>query len=361
MFSSLLAAVGYDAVRTALMDAARLSSAEGMVIPPLKSPIPLIPVELDPPEHAKYHRFLVPHFRPERVELWTDMIRETVDRIIDGFIEQGEADLVLIGRQLPPPIIAAILGVPEDGPKMVELTNWLNTAAQQGDAEGRAAANAAMFQYVDSIVTAAEHDPGRDDLLGTIVTATVDGKPLTHMAAVATVITIVIAGQETTVNGISSMLALLGKNPEARARLVEEPSLIPAAVEESVRMESPVQMIARTAVVDGELAGSSYGPGDKVGLVLGAANHDPHQFENPEEFRLDRGRVRHVGFGHGSHRCLGEHLARLEMAVVAEQVLSRLPDYIFAGRVEHWANTAFNRGVKSMPVTFTPGPKIYVD
>jgi cytochrome P450 len=349
-----LAVLGYDLVRKCALDSERLSSALGMTIPPLKSPIPLIPVEVDPPAHSKYHKLLVPYFRRERIADWADMIRAVVDEELDTVIEAGKCDLSFIGHRVPPRIIAAILGVPDDGPRMVELTQRLDHAASAGNQEETAAANRDMFAYVDGIVTAAEGSD-REDLTGAVANAVVDGEPIGHLKAVGTIITIVIAGQETTVNGISSLVALLGAQHEVRRRLAADPSLIPAAVEEVLRMQAPVQMIARTAAKDTEVAGCPVHRGDKVGFVLGAANYDPARFEDPDTFRLDRGGNPHVAFGHGIHRCLGEHLARAEMTIVAEQLIAGIPDYQVDGEVMWGADTPFNRGTHTIPVRFTPG------
>jgi cytochrome P450 len=351
------AIVGYEEIREVAGKTSVFSSAEGMTIPPLKTPMQLIPVELDPPEHTTFRRFLMPQLRKDRIEGQDEVIRRAADQAIDQFIEEGEGDLNLIGRYLPPAVISQMLGVPQDADIMVSLTERLNHAAAIGDQEARGAVNRELAGYVSGIVADAE-GTDRDDLLGVVANADVNGEPIGRARAVATILTIVIAGQETTVHGISSLIALVGNDPEIKQELIDDPSLIPAAVEEALRLESPVQMIGRTLTEDAEVAGCPVFKGKQVGLVLGAANANADVFEDPEEFRLDRGANPHLAFGFGVHRCIGEHLARAEMKIALEQVLARIPDFEITGEVTHDASAPFNRGVLAIPARFTPGPRV---
>ncbi|MCG2621291.1 cytochrome P450 [Arthrobacter sp. I2-34] len=357
-FGGYWAVVSYDAIRRAANDVGNLCSGQGSTIPALGTAFRPIPVEVDPPDHRKYRQLLVPVLRPEKVAEWEDLIRRETDIAIDRFIEAGSADLMEIARYVPPAVIAFILGVSDEGPTMVKLTADLNNAATAGDPEAKKAANMALFQFVDQIVTDAE-GTDRDDMLGMIANAQIDGAPIGHMKAVAMAVTVVIAGQETTVNGISSALWLVAAHQEVKQRLIENPELIPNAVEESLRLETPVQMMGRTATTDIELEGVRITEGERVGLAWGAANVDPAKFEDPEKFNIDRPNNPHVAFGHGIHRCAGEHLARAEMRIALEQVLARMPDYRLAGEVELGTSGAMNRGAHSVPVTFTPGARAY--
>lgn len=351
------AVLGYDEVRRAAMDAVRLSNAEGMTIPPVKSPLQLIPVELDAPEHPKFRKFLMPQFRKDRIEALSGDIRRHVDYAIDQIIEEGQGDLNSIGRYVPPAVISAVMGVPDDAPIMVDLTERIIEFAAKGDDDGLNEANRNMVEYVAKLVAEAE-GTDRQDLAGIVANAEVDGSPIGTERATATLITIVMAGQETTVHGISSLIAQLGANPDIKDELIKDPSLIPDAVEESLRKESPVQMVGRTSTDDFEIGGCPIKRGGLVGLVWGAANSDPEVFENPEEFRIDREKNSHLAFGYGVHRCIGEHLARAEMTIAAEQVLARMPDFELTGEVLYDAHAPFNRGVLGIPARFTPGPKV---
>ncbi|MET8877513.1 cytochrome P450 [Nocardia sp. NPDC004604] len=349
------AVIGYEAVRRAALDNAHLTTSHGATIPPLKTEV-AIPIELDPPNHMKYRRCLVPELRPDRVTSWRDHIRTAVDNVIDGFIESGQGDLVRIARHVPPAVIAAIMGVPDDGPMMVHLTDQINRAAMAGDREQQVAANRDLMAYLERVVTDAE-GTDRTDLLSQIANATIDGSTISHEEAVAMSMTVVLAGQETTVNGISGILSILATQPDIKRTLLDQPELLATAVEEALRLESPIQMMGRTATEDHTVEGCPVAAGDKVGIVWGAANLDPAKFEEPGTFRLDRGPIPHVAFGHGAHRCVGEHLARLEMTIATEQVLARIPDFTVAGPIERGTSIAISRGVVSLPVTFTPGAR----
>lgn len=346
------ALLGYQAVRRAAADPRRLASGGGVTIPPFKQAIPGIPAELDPPEHLKYRRLLVPELRPERITRLTETIRREADRALDEFAAVGEGDLADVARHVPPAVIGAVLGVPDDGPLMVDLTKRLARSAVLGDAEGRAAAERDLMAYLDRIVTEAENTE-RTDLLGTIANAVVDGEPIGHAKAVATVLTLVVAGQSTTISGIGSILALLAARPDVKRALISDPALIPAAVEETLRLETPVQVMGRTVTAGTEIEGCPVKAGDRIGLGWGPANLDPAVFEDPGEFRLDRSPNPHVAFGHGAHRCVGEHLARAEMTVATEQVLARIPDFELAGPVARDADSPANRGLQSIPVRFS--------
>lgn len=351
------AILGYQAVRRAATDPGRLSSSGGVTIPPFKQAIPGLPAELDPPEHLKYRRLLVPELRPERIARLTETIRREADRAIDQFGSAGQGDLAEIARHVPPAVIGAVLGVPDDGPLMVDLTRRLARGAILGDAQARASAEKDLMAYLDRIVTDAE-DTERTDLLGTIANAVIDGEPIGHIKAVATVLTLVVAGQSTTVSGIGSILALLATRPDVKQALIVDPALIPAAVEETLRLETPVQVMGRTITDDTEIEGCPVKAGDRIGLGWGPANLDPAAFENPGEFRLNRSPNPHLAFGHGVHRCVGEHLARAEMTIATEQVLGRLPNLELAGPLVRDADSPANRGLRSIPVRFTPSPRV---
>jgi cytochrome P450 len=350
------AVLGYETVRTCAADTARLVSRDGATIPVLRKDARSIPVEMDPPEHRKYRKLLQGPLRPDRVQARAGRIAAITDQVIDEFIELGTADLRRIAEVVPPAIIAEVLGMPAEAPAMVEMTDMLNRAIGAPDPEAAKTAAQVFTRYIDGLVARAELAEDRDGLLAAIVHGEVDGQPVPRHMAAGMAVTLVVAGQETTVNGIGSLLWLLGAHPEAKRRLLDDPALIPAAVEEALRLESPVQMMGRTAAEDLQIGGVRVRKGDKVGLVFGAANLDPARFPEPGKFDLDRpSSAAHLAFGHGIHRCVGEHLARAEMRTVLERVLARIPDYRLARPVTLGASVAFNRGPRAVPAVFTPG------
>jgi cytochrome P450 len=355
-FGGYHAVLDYEAVRMCAADTARLVSRDGATIPVLRKDARSVPVEMDPPEHKKYRKLLQGPLRPDRVQTRVGRIAAITDRVIDEFVELGKADLRRIAEVVPPAIIAEILGLPDEASAMVEMTEMLHRALGAADPEAGKAAARVFTQYIEGLVARAgfTEDGG---LLAAIAGGEVDGQPVPHDMAVGIAVTLVVAGQETTVNGIGSMLWLLGAHPAAKQRVLADPALIPDAVEEALRLESPVQMMGRTAAEDIQIGGVPVRKGGKVGLVFGAANLDPARFPEPGKFDLDRpSRASHLAFGHGIHRCVGEHLARAEMRIVLERVLARIPDYRLAGPVTLGASMAFNRGPLAVPVVFTPGP-----
>ncbi len=355
-YGGFWALVGYETVKRAAADAARLCSGQGATIPGFGNTIPAIPLEVDPPEHRDYRKLVVPALRPDRIREREDTVRAVTDSCIDSFIERGRADLAAeLAQRVPPLIIARILGLPpEDTGKFVGWTAEMKRTSSSGDAAANKAAAAALLGYIDEKVTEAEGATGTG-LIAALANAEIDGQPIGHLAAMGFTLTLVIAGHETTANGIASTLWLIGAHPETKSRLTSDPSLIPAAVEESLRLESPIQMMARTLTEDAVVEGVRMTAGDKLGLVWGAANLDETRFPRPEVFDIDRPASQHLAFGHGIHRCVGEHLARTEIRIAVEQILSRIPDYRIAGEVRVDASSVINRGPRAVPVAFTPG------
>ncbi|MGF7238642.1 MAG: cytochrome P450, partial [Frankia sp.] len=295
---------------------------------------------------------------PDRVKEHADAIRDATVECINAFIEEGRADLAAdLAAHVPPIIIAKILGLgSDDAARFAAWTGEMNRSASRGDEAANRAAAGALLAFVDEQVRLARGSES-GDLIAMIANSDIAGEPIPHEIAVGAVITLVVAGHETTVNGIASVLWLLGAHPDIKQRLIDDPALIPNAVEEALRLESPVQMMARTLTEDAEIDGIEMKAGDKVGLVWGAGNHDESKFADPDRFDIDRPANPHLAFGHGIHRCVGEHLARLEMRVAVEEVLRRLPDYRIAGDVPVGANSAMNRGPRTVPVTFTPAAR----
>jgi len=355
-FGGYWALIGYSSIRSAAADTSHFCSGQGATIPAFGNPIPAIPLEVDPPEHRNYRKLIIPALRPEEAQSWSDDIRTVANDAIDSFIERGSADLAAeLAHHLPPVVIAKILGLPaKDIPEFVGWTSKMNRAAAAGDQEANQAAGKTLLRYVEEQVTMAR-DTGADHLIGVVANAEINGRPIKHLAAVGMVMTLIVAGHETMVNGIGSALWLIGSHHRVKQRLINEPGLIPAAAEEALRLESPVQMMARTVTRDLSVEGVTFKAGDKVGLVFGAGNHDPAKFSKPHEFDIDRDANAHLAFGHGAHRCVGEHLARAEMQISIEEVLRRIPDYVIDGEVQVGAASAMNRGPVSVPVSFTRG------
>jgi cholest-4-en-3-one 26-monooxygenase len=264
--------------------------------------------------------------------------------------------VVDVAAELPLQVIAEFLGVPhEDRHKVFE---WSNRMLGGEDPEYQLPFDQSlqvaidMFLYANKLAEDRRATP-RDDLISALLHGEVDGEKLTLPEFDSFFLLLSIAGNETTRNLISHGMLLLMEHPEAREALIRDPSLIPSAVEEMLRFRPPVMYFRRTATRDTELRGQQIRAGDKVTLWYPSANRDEDVFPDPDRFDIRRSPNDHLAFGVGEHFCLGANLARLEIRVMFEHLLRRLPDVQLAGPVEY-LRSHFIDGVKHMPVTFTP-------
>ncbi len=352
----------YDDVVTIGKDPARFSSARGgtnIQDYPQEhlSTIQLLMLNMDPPQHNKFRRLVSQGFTPRMVAQLEPRIRQATRQIIDRVAPLGQADFVTsIAAELPLQVIAELMGVPlEDRDK---LFNWSNRLIGFDDPEfqtsledGREAAME-MWMYANGL---AESRAGKEgtDLVTVLLNAEVDGARLTEMEFDAFFLLLAVAGNETTRNLISGGLLALIEHPEQRARLLADPSLIESGVEEMLRWVTPVMYFRRTATRDTELRGVKIAEGDKVAMYYSSANRDEDIFPDSGRFDVGRAPNEHLAFGIGQHFCLGANLARLEIRVMYEELLRRLPDIELAGPVRRLRSNFIN-GYKEIPIRFTP-------
>ena len=300
---------------------------------------PLIPLQVDPPDHAKYRRFLDPEFSPKRIgELDADA-RALVNSIIDRFVDRGECDFhEEFATPLPSAIFLRLMGLPQsDLPTFLQWRDdTIRPKVAPHDLEGaqaiRERAGHDITAYFDAALDEQQRAPG-DGLLARIASAEVDDQPLPRAEQLGICHLMLLGGLDTVTASLDCEIAYLARNPEQRRRLVDQPSLWAGAVEELLRWESPVMMVVRVIKQDHELAGVELRAGDHAVIMIGAANLDD---EFPEASRVEFAREanRHLAFGAGPHRCLGSHLARLEQRVALEEWHRRIPDYRIADGVE---------------------------
>ena len=294
---------------------------------------------------------MLPFFAPKAVEKYRDHTRELCRRLIRGFIEDGRADFAGdYARQIPPRIIAAILGI--DPERADDFTTWVQGVLELGlqDDEIRDHYSRIIREFfLEQIQYRSEH-PG-DDLISFLLNAELDGQPVPMHVIRGNLSLMLIAGIDTTWSSIGSALWHLASHPDDRRRLVDEPELIPTAVEEFLRAYAPVTM-ARLATHDTTLGDREVKAGDRVLLPFPAANRDPEMFDRPDDVIIDREVNRHVAFGAGIHRCLGSNLARLEMQVAIEEMLAMIPEFELEDPdAVTWAGGQV-RGPRYLPVTF---------
>ncbi|MGA1437054.1 MAG: cytochrome P450 [Ilumatobacteraceae bacterium] len=308
-------------------------------------------IATDEPDHTPERRLMLPFFSPKAVEKYREHTQELCRRLIREFIEDGSADIAeQYARQIPPRIIAAILGIE---PEMAdEFTTWVQGALELGlqDDEIREHYASIIRKFFVEQIADRQENPG-DDLISFLLAAELDGEPVPMPVIRGNVGLMLIAGIDTTWSSIGSALLHLATHPEDRQRLADEPELIPTAIEEFLRAYSPVTM-ARVATRDTMLGDREVKAGERVMLTFPAANRDPAMFENPEEVIIDREHNRHIAFGSGIHRCAGSNLARMEMQVAIEEFLKMIPEFEIADAdAVTWAGGQV-RGPRNIPVTF---------
>jgi len=315
-------------------------------------------IEMDPPEWNIFRRILNPVFAPPRVEELRPRVLEFTTDCIDKVIESGAIDFVLdLANPVPAMVTLLILGLPlEDWGKYAEPTHEVVYTRPGTPAFEKAVAGQQwMFETLYREIVDRRTSP-RDDVLTQLVTSKIDGRRLTDEEIVSMLNTVVNGGVDTTTSLLSNAIEHLDRDRESRQLLIDRPEMIPTATEEFLRYFSPVHAFSRTVVRDTELEGQQLRPGDRVLLCFGSANRDHTQFPDPDTFIPDRFPNRHVAFGLGKHRCIGSTLARHQFAIMLEQVLRRMPDYVIdRERTERYPSIGIVNGYIMMPARFTPG------
>jgi len=313
---------------------------------------------MDPPQHERYRRLVSRGFTPRQAQLMKDRIDALAREIVDDVAARGECDLVAdVAGRLPSGLIAELMGIPRsDGERLYELTEIMHTTDPAVvTPERQMEAVAEMLMYAAGVAAEKRSRPA-DDIASSLVHASIDGDSLTDDEFQWFFLLLVNAGGDTTRNLVTSGMQLLFDHPRERKRLAEDlDGLLATAVEEMLRYTSPVSHFRRTAMVDTEIRGQEIAAGDKVVIFYGAANRDAEVFDGPDTFDVGRDPNPHLAFGGGgAHLCLGMHVARVEIAALVRELLSRMPDLSPAGDAQR-LSSSFIVGYHSMPVSFTPG------
>lgn len=358
----------YDDVRTISRQPKLFSSAAKGVMVGEPTPEELAPslqmmLFMDPPQHDRFKLLVSRGFTPKNAQLLAGRIAELSREIVDDIAERGECDLVTdVSGRLPSGLIAELMGIPRaDGERLYELTEIMHTTDDEVHSrEERMVAVLEMLTYAAGVVEQKRRAPG-DDLASTLVQAEIDGDRLTDGELQFFFLLLVNAGGDTTRNLVAAGMQQLFDHPAERARLVADlDGLLPSAVEEMLRYTSPVAHFQRTVTADTMLRGVDLRAGDRVVVFYGSANRDEDVFDDPDRFDVGRNPNPHVAFGAGGpHLCLGLHVARIEIAAMFRELLSRLPDLQPTGPSEVLASS-FIAGIKSMPVAFTPTSRVGV-
>jgi len=344
----------YDTVKRVFEDYSHFSSTEGVGIPP--HPYKMFPIDLDPPLQTRFRRVLNPRFTPEAVATQAGKIESEIHRLIDAFIERGSADLAAeLVRPLLPAIVLPYLGVPtQDQPQVSAWIDYM-TRGRANDMAGVAKAGESIGAYLMGLVMQRRSQPPVDDLVGTLLTAEVEGKPLSDEDIFRVILITLFGGLDTTSAVMLESLLFLARNPAEKEKLRAGERDWTVAIEEFVRYTSPIQGLRRTVAKDTELDGQALKKGDWVFGLHGSANRDESHFARGNECLLDRAPNQHLGFGAGAHICLGRNLARLEIRLLLQIVLQRIGDYSAEPGFEPDYLAGEARGMKSLPVRFSPG------
>jgi cytochrome P450 len=313
----------FDAVEAVLRDPETFSSSVNQVtMGPYMGEVMLA---MDGAEHTRYRNLVSHAFRASALARWErELIRPEIHALLDAIAPAGRADLVRdVTSRYPVKVIAGIVGVPLEDHERFQT--WAEEIAQgPGEPERGVAASKAMREYLAPFVEDRRRSP-RDDLISDIVTAEIDGRRLDDEKVYGFLRLLMPAGAETTYRLMGTCLLALLTHPEALDRVRDDPSLLPAAIEETLRWDTSINLVNRVATRDAEVNGVACPAGTSMLMMLGAANRDDARFERPDEWDLDRAPAPHLAFGWGRHLCLGMHLARLELRVGIGAVLERLP------------------------------------
>ena len=314
---------------------------------------------MDPPDHTRLRGLVQKAFTPRTVENLRPRIQELVDDLMAPALQRGSMEVVEdLAYPLPVRVITEMLGVPlEDHDTFKgwsrELAGALDPdfATPDDVAQRRERAASAFVEYFQGLIAERRRDP-RDDLLSALITAEDEGNKLTEKELLSTLILLLVAGHETTVNLIANGVLALARNPDQLQRLQNDPTLVRTAVEEVLRYDPPVQFTARVALDDIDIDGATIGKGDQAIVLVAAANRDPEQFPDPEIFDVGRPDNRHLSFGLGAHFCLGAPLARVEGQIAINTLVRRLPKLALATDAPTFRQSLTLRGLTGLPVTF---------
>jgi cytochrome P450 len=356
----------YEDVRNCLQDDEHLSVEveadrlrdSSLDIPRTKEMFPKWIIYLDPPEHTKLREIIGEAFNPEMVANQRQKVEEVTESLIKDMEQRapGEVDFVTkFAYPLPVRVISRIMGFPLDDDD--RLDDWSKdiglTLFHYYDAENRhqrtEGAVREFTDYLRTIVRERRESP-QDDLISYLNQAEVDGETLTEDEVVATAVLLLFAGHETTAKLLANGVLELARHPDQLELLREEPSLAPEAVEEILRYHGTSKSLTRGVVKDFELRGKEIEAGERLLLSQAAANRDPRKFDDPDTFDITRGSMEHLGFGHGTHHCLGAPLARLEARVAFSKLVRAFPDMELAVNDIEWTRSPLVRGPEELPL-----------
>jgi cholest-4-en-3-one 26-monooxygenase len=320
---------------------------------------PRMMIEIDPPRHTRYRLLVNRGFTPRMVSMLESRMRDIARRTVDRVVDAGSCDFATeVANALPVQIISEIMGVPaSDQAYVEEMSDRIQAGAAAG-ATGAGIAVAAIVElceYANRLAADKRRtlgpQPDPHDVVATLLSADIDGQALTDSEFGLFFLLLTVAGNETTRSALSGGALALAEHPEEFARLRNDPGLVPSAVEEILRWTSPILYMARSPTEDVEISGQPILAGERIVLWYASANYDEAVFPDPMRFDVGRTPNDHIAFGAGPHFCLGSNIARIEIAVMLREILTRLPKLEQAGEAK-WLESNFISGPKHLPVRF---------
>jgi cytochrome P450 len=346
----------YEDVYHVAEDWQTFSSAEGLSIPALPIAVRNIPIEIDPPQHRAFKRIISRYLTHASVLPWEDRTRELVTGLIDGFIETGKCDFIA-EFAFPLPALSLFGMVLNAPPDELDYIGYLASKAHLPEDPDGPECWKALSEWVRTFVESRRHQPPVGDVVDAVIGGEVEGRAVTNDEVIGTIQNLILGGLETTASALGMTMIRLCEHPEIPKTLQRDPTQIPAAIEELLRLDGPLIAIARTAVQEAELGGARIEPGDKVLVYFASANRDTSEFPDPETFDPNR-QNRHLAFGAGPHRCVGSNLARMNMRIALEEIVARLDDLSIQEGTELHFHATSTRAPREVPICFTPGRRL---
>jgi cytochrome P450 len=341
-----------EAVRQAQHNPEIFSSAGGYDV---GSPIPMVPLMIDPPDHARYRRLLDPMLSPRVINSLEDDLRGQAAELIEPLVTQGRCDAITdIAELFPTQVLLTLFGLPvADRDKFKLWSDTLTSDASKSEATPAAMeAGAALLGYLQEHVSLKRSQPGSDDMIGRLL-AVAEEEELTDLDILGMCFLFVLAALDTTTGAIGFTMYHLARRPDLRRAVIDDPILINPLVEEILRLELPAPMVPRRTTREVEVAGVTIPEGAMVRICMATANREAANGAAPDEIDLAAGGRAHLSFGGGIHRCLGSHLARRELRLIVEEFHARIPDYKlqegFEPRIA-WPTGTYH--LESLPLVF---------
>ncbi|RAY12652.1 cytochrome P450 [Actinomadura craniellae] len=343
----------YEDVLRIAQDWQTFSSELGITVPNNGPTMKILPVTIDPPLQRTFKRLINTQFTPAKVGPWEEPTRALVNRLIDAFIERGECDFMADFARPFPGLAFFDLALHAPADDFEEVNGYAMQAALPHLPESRESMMK-LARWIGALVERRRAEGPRGDVVDAVLGAEIEGRPITTAEVVGTVQLLVLGGLETTAGVLGAAMLRFCAQPEIPALLRERPDLIPAAVEELLRLDGSFICIGRTTRHDTEIDGHQVKAGEPVILYWASANRDEVEFPDPDTFDLDRTSNRHIAFGAGPHRCVGSNLARMNLRVALEEIVRRLDDIKLRPGVDIGFHSTFNRAPHTVPITFTP-------